>query len=76
MPAMTTTGTQCSTARRGSASLPLHSIAKYQFPLLKGFFRKESEVKGTILTEVFDAGDYYADAETGYFLRFELAALF
>jgi len=54
----------------------LLGIAKYQFPLLKGFFRKESEVKGTVLAEVFDAGDYYADAETGYYLRFELAAKF
>ena len=54
----------------------LLGVAKYQFPLLKGFFRKESEVKGTVLGEVFDAGDYYADAETGYYLRFELAANF
>lgn len=54
----------------------LLGVAKYQFPLLKGFFRKESEVKGTVLGEVFDAGDYYADAETGYYLRFELAAKF
>ncbi len=54
----------------------LLGVAKYQFPLLKGFFRKESEVKGTVLAEVFDAGDYYADAETGYYLRFELAAKF
>ncbi len=54
----------------------LLGIAKYQFPLLKGVFRKESEVKGTVLAEVVDAGDYYADAETGYYLRFELAAKF
>jgi hypothetical protein len=54
----------------------LLGIAKYQFPLRKGFFRKESEVKGTVLAEVFDAGDYYADAETGYYLRFELSAKF
>ncbi len=54
----------------------LLGIAKYQVPLLKGFFRQESEVKGTVLAEVFDAGDYYADAETGYYLRFELTAKF
>lgn len=54
----------------------LLGIARYTFPILKGFFREESEVKGTILAEVFDAGDYYADTETGYYLRFELAAKF
>lgn len=54
----------------------LLGVAKYQFPLFKGLFRKESEVKGTVLAEVFDAGDYYADADTGYYLRFELAARF
>lgn len=54
----------------------LLGILKYQFPLFKGFFRKESELKGAVLGEVFDAGDYYAKAETGYYLRFELSAKF
>jgi len=54
----------------------LLSVVKYQFPLLKGFFRKESEVKGAIQAEIFDAGDYYSNADTGYYLRFEITAKF
>jgi len=54
----------------------LLGVAKYQFPLLAGFFRKESEVKGMVQAEVFDAGDYYDEQKTGYYLRFELCAKF
>ncbi len=52
----------------------LLGLAKYQFPLLSGFFRKESEVTGSIMGQVFDAGPYFAESATGYYLRFELAA--
>lgn len=54
----------------------LLGVARYQFPLLKGLFRHGRKVTGTVMAEVFDAGDYFADAETGYYLRFQLIATF
>jgi hypothetical protein len=49
-------------------------VFKYQFTFLKGFFRDTSDVRANIQAEIFDAGDYYVQPDTGYYLRLYLTA--
>ncbi len=54
----------------------LYMMARYDFPLLRPTAERRGGVRGALLAEVIDAGDYYAAASTAYCLRFELNAKF
>ena len=52
------------------------TFVRYEAPLLKGFFGKNSDLNHAVQLEVFEPGDYYVTDETAVFLRWEVNAKF
>jgi hypothetical protein len=50
------------------------ALARYQFPLLRPSKTRRGAAHGVLKAEVLQAGDYYGDPDTAYYLRFELHA--
>jgi len=46
---------------------------RYDFLIFKGLFGKRGDIFGHVVGEVLDPGDYYANDETAYFVRWELS---
>ena len=54
----------------------LFLMARYDFPLVRKAIAGRGDLNGAVLCEMLDAGDYYGEPETAYYLRFEISAKF
>ncbi len=50
------------------------AFIRYQFPILRESEKRIGEVFGVIKAEILEAGDYYGNPDTAYYLRFQLHA--
>jgi len=60
----------------GDSYRGLFLMARYDFPLIRRAIAGRGDINGAVLAEVLDAGNYYAEADTAYYLRFEISAKF
>lgn len=51
-------------------------IARWDFPIKTGLFGEKDSMKGHLLAEVLEPGDYYKVDDTSYFLRWEVTYAF
>jgi hypothetical protein len=51
-------------------------IARWDFPIKTGLLGEKDSMKGHLLAEVLEPGDYYAVDDTAYFLRWEVTYAF
>ncbi len=50
------------------------AFTRYQFPIVRASDKRRGEVYGVVKAEVLEAGDYYGNPDTAYYLRFQLHA--
>jgi len=49
-------------------------VARYMFPVLHESKQRRGAVRGAVKLEVLEAGDYYGNPDTAYYVRFEIHA--